>query len=314
MVDLRPVGTSAMQVAPLVLGGNVFGWTADEATSFRLLDAFVDAGGTMIDTADVYSAWVAGHKGGESETVIGNWLKRDPAKRAKVQIATKVGFMAGLAPEHDRAGLRRVARAAGDRDDRPLLSASGRSQSAARRQPRRVRRASPRGQDRGHRAERISTRRGSRKRWRSAATAGSTRRSRCRTGIICSSANGSRGRSPMSLWAAVCRCSATTASPMVSCRANIARRMTSSSRCAGFATSLMSKATRAKRCSRRWRTFPRKPASRSPAVAIAWTKAQPGITGAIASATRLEQLEELVAGMSLDLTPAQIEALTAASN
>ena len=66
----------------------MFGWTADEETSFRILDAFVDAGGNMIDTADVYSAWVPGHKGGESETVIGHWLKRDPAKRDKVIIAT----------------------------------------------------------------------------------------------------------------------------------------------------------------------------------------------------------------------------------
>jgi aryl-alcohol dehydrogenase-like predicted oxidoreductase len=98
-VQLRPIGTSGLEVAPLALGGNVFGWTADEATSFRLLDAFVDAGGTMIDTADVYSAWVPGHSGGESETVIGRWLKRDPAKRARVLIATKVGFFQGLAPD-----------------------------------------------------------------------------------------------------------------------------------------------------------------------------------------------------------------------
>lgn len=82
-------------VAPLALGGNVFGWTADEATSFRILDAFVDGGGTIIDTADVYSAWVSGHKGGESETVIGNWLRANPAKRDKVVIATKVGFLDG---------------------------------------------------------------------------------------------------------------------------------------------------------------------------------------------------------------------------
>lgn len=95
----RRIGSSKLEIAPLVLGGNVFGWTSDEATSFRVLDAFVDAGGTMIDTADVYSAWVEGHQGGESETMIGRWLKRDPAKRAKVQIATKAGFLEGLAPE-----------------------------------------------------------------------------------------------------------------------------------------------------------------------------------------------------------------------
>jgi aryl-alcohol dehydrogenase-like predicted oxidoreductase len=98
-MNKRPIGTSGLEVAPLALGGNVFGWTADEATSFRLLDAFVDAGGTMIDTADVYSAWAPGNSGGESERVIGNWLRRSPGKRDKVVIATKVGFMAGLAPE-----------------------------------------------------------------------------------------------------------------------------------------------------------------------------------------------------------------------
>ena len=98
-VEKRPLGQSGISVAPLALGGNVFGWTADEPTSFEILDAFVDAGGNMVDSADVYSAWVPGNKGGESETVIGNWLRRDPAKRDKVVIATKVGFFEGLAPE-----------------------------------------------------------------------------------------------------------------------------------------------------------------------------------------------------------------------
>ena len=99
MVEKRQIGDSGLEIAPLALGGNVFGWTADEASSFAILDAFVDAGGTMIDTADVYSAWVPGNRGGESETVIGHWLRRDPAKRDKVVIATKVGFLAGLAPD-----------------------------------------------------------------------------------------------------------------------------------------------------------------------------------------------------------------------
>src|SRR5213080_3944037 len=99
MAERRPIGDSGIFVAPLALGGNVFDWTADEKASFGVLDAFVDAGGTMIDTADVYSAWVPGHKGGESEALIGRWLRRDPAKRDKVVIATKVGFMAGLAPD-----------------------------------------------------------------------------------------------------------------------------------------------------------------------------------------------------------------------
>jgi aryl-alcohol dehydrogenase-like predicted oxidoreductase len=99
MVEKRRIGDSTIEVAPLALGGNVFDWTADEKTSFAVLDAFVDAGGNMIDTADVYSAWVSGHHGGESEALIGRWLKRDPKKRDKVIIATKVGMMNGLAPD-----------------------------------------------------------------------------------------------------------------------------------------------------------------------------------------------------------------------
>ncbi|WP_353204077.1 aldo/keto reductase [Sphingomonas sp.] len=94
MTTLRRLGATDLHIAPLVLGGNVFGWTADEATSFAILDAFVAGGGTMIDTADVYSAWVPGHKGGESETVISAWLKQS-GKRDRVQIATKVGMMPG---------------------------------------------------------------------------------------------------------------------------------------------------------------------------------------------------------------------------
>jgi aryl-alcohol dehydrogenase-like predicted oxidoreductase len=86
----RRLGKSELLVAPLCLGGNVFGWTADEEMSFRLLDGFVDAGFNFIDTADVYSKWAPGHHGGESETIIGDWLKRR-GKRADVVIATKVG-------------------------------------------------------------------------------------------------------------------------------------------------------------------------------------------------------------------------------
>ncbi|HXA84805.1 MAG TPA: aldo/keto reductase, partial [Candidatus Dormibacteraeota bacterium] len=86
----RQLGKSAIEVAPLMLGGNVFGWTADEATSFKILDAFVDAGLNFIDTADSYSTWAPGHQGGESETIIGNWIKQS-GKRDKVVIATKVG-------------------------------------------------------------------------------------------------------------------------------------------------------------------------------------------------------------------------------
>ena len=89
-MQFRPLGRSDIHIAPLMLGGNVFGWNVDEATSYAILDAFVDAGFSAIDTADSYSRWVPGHSGGESETVIGNWLKRS-GKRDKVVIATKVG-------------------------------------------------------------------------------------------------------------------------------------------------------------------------------------------------------------------------------
>lgn len=88
------LGSSDLEIAPLVLGGNVFGWTADRDASFAVLDAFVAGGGTMIDTADVYSAWVPGHRGGESETMIGEWLKAS-GKRDQVLIATKVGMLPG---------------------------------------------------------------------------------------------------------------------------------------------------------------------------------------------------------------------------
>jgi len=94
-MKFRPLGRSGLSTAPLVFGGNVFGWTADEATSHRLLDAFVDGGFNAIDTADVYSAWVSGHEGGESERTIGRWLAAS-GKRDKVLILTKVA----LWPKH----------------------------------------------------------------------------------------------------------------------------------------------------------------------------------------------------------------------
>lgn len=92
MSAVRTLGGSGLTTPPLVLGGNVFGWTADRAASFRVLDRFADAGGTLVDTADVYSTWVPGHEGGESETLIGEWLRNS---RKPMQIATKVGMLSG---------------------------------------------------------------------------------------------------------------------------------------------------------------------------------------------------------------------------
>jgi aryl-alcohol dehydrogenase-like predicted oxidoreductase len=99
--DLRPLGRSSLRVSPICLGGNVFGWTIDEAMSHRLLDAWVDAGMNFVDTADVYSTWVPGHVGGESEAIIGRWFKAS-GKRDRVVIATKVGK-----PMPDGQGLSR---------------------------------------------------------------------------------------------------------------------------------------------------------------------------------------------------------------
>ena len=91
-MEKRKLGRSGLEFAPIVFGGNIFGWTADEATSHKLLDAFVEGGYSFVDTADVYSRWAPGHKGGELEVVIGSWFRKDPKKRDKVLIATKCGM------------------------------------------------------------------------------------------------------------------------------------------------------------------------------------------------------------------------------
>jgi aryl-alcohol dehydrogenase-like predicted oxidoreductase len=112
----RALGRSGLQVSPLCFGGNVFGWTVDEATSFSLLDAWLDAGFNFIDTADIYSTWAPGHVGGESESIIGKWLARG-GRRRQVVLATKVGKpmgpeLKGLKPAYIRsaveASLRRL--------------------------------------------------------------------------------------------------------------------------------------------------------------------------------------------------------------
>lgn len=100
-MEKREIGRSGIHISPFAFGGNVFGWTADEKRSFELLDEFVDSGFELIDTADVYSRWVSGNTGGESEAIIGNWLKKT-GKRDKVVIATKVGK-----PMGDKRGLSR---------------------------------------------------------------------------------------------------------------------------------------------------------------------------------------------------------------
>src|SRR5579862_8488747 len=99
-MKMRKLGKSGLEIAPWAFGGNVFGWTVDEKRGFELLDAFVAAGLNLIDTADIYSKWAPGNKGGESETIIGNWLK-SRGNRKKVLIATKCGIEMGP----DKKGL-----------------------------------------------------------------------------------------------------------------------------------------------------------------------------------------------------------------
>jgi aryl-alcohol dehydrogenase-like predicted oxidoreductase len=91
LLQHRPLGRSGLTTLPLAIGGNAIGWTADEKTSHEVLDHFIGAGFSLIDTADVYSKWVPGHAGGESETIIGRWLKKNCDKRHRVLVATKVG-------------------------------------------------------------------------------------------------------------------------------------------------------------------------------------------------------------------------------
>jgi aryl-alcohol dehydrogenase-like predicted oxidoreductase len=100
----RPLGRSGLEIPPLVFGANVFGWTVDQPTCLKLLDRFVDGGFNAIDTADVYSRWVPGNKGGESETMIGHWLKTS-RKRDQVVLITKVGMAQGLSAKSIAAGV-----------------------------------------------------------------------------------------------------------------------------------------------------------------------------------------------------------------
>ena len=111
-MEKRKLGRSGLEIAPLVFGGNVFGWTADETTSFQMLDRFTEAGLDAIDTADAYSRWVPGHKGGESETIIGKWLAADASRRDRITLITKVGV--DLGPDKKGLSARRIAAAVED--------------------------------------------------------------------------------------------------------------------------------------------------------------------------------------------------------
>ena len=134
--EKRPLGNSGIEISPFVLGGNVFGWTADKATSNAILDRFADAGFETIDTADVYSSWVPGNRGGESEEIIGDWMKTR-GRRDRTIVITKVGWdlgagKKGLSAGYIRRGRRGVAATAPDRLHRRLHVAPARPVGAVR--------------------------------------------------------------------------------------------------------------------------------------------------------------------------------------
>ena len=310
-MTLRQVGTSDMMVAPLALGGNVFDWTADEAASFEVLDAFVDAGGSMIDTADVYSAWVPGHVGGESERLIGRWLKRDPAKRDKVVIATKVGFMAGLAPDTiapacdaslQRMGIERIDLYYRHKDDEsvPLADSLGAFDALVK-------------------AGKVR-----------ATGLSNFTAARVEAALGACHENGLATPVALQPWYnLVEREKYEGALSIVALNQGLSV-FPYYSLANGFLTGKYRSKDDLGKSPRGLRTVeylegkgPRVLAALDEiaaetgaslaTIALAWTKAQPGITAPIASATSLDQFADLAAALTLDLTPGQIEFLNAAS-
>ena len=310
-MTLRQVGTSDMMVAPLALGGNVFDWTADEAASFEVLDAFVDAGGSMIDTADVYSAWVPGHVGGESERLIGRWLKRDPAKRDKVVIATKVGFMAGLAPDTiapacdaslERMGIERIDLYYQHKDDEsvPLADSLGAFDALVK-------------------AGKVR-----------ATGLSNFTAARVEAALGACHENGLATPVALQPWYnLVEREKYEGALSIVALNQGLSV-FPYYSLANGFLTGKYRSKDDLGKSPRGLRTVeylegkgPRVLAALDEiaaetgaslaTIALAWTKAQPGITAPIASATSLDQFADLAAALTLDLTPGQIEFLNAAS-
>ncbi|MBA3511984.1 aldo/keto reductase [Sphingomonas sp.] len=304
------IGNSALEIAPLALGGNVFGWTADEPASFAILDEFVAAGGSMIDTADVYSAWAPGHSGGESETVIGRWLKRS-GKRDKVVIATKVGFMAGLAPETiaaacdaslERLGVDCIDLYYQHKDDEtvPLADSLGAF-------------------DELRRAGKIRA-------------VGLSQFSAPRLEEAMRVAKAERLEPPCALqtWYNLVEREKLEGPLLDAAVSNDLGILPFYSLANGFLTGKyrsrddLGKSPRGLRNAeylegrgmRVLEALDEIAAENGAAlatVALAWTMAQPGITAPIASATSLDQLREMVASLNLELTAAQIEGLNAAS-
>lgn len=309
----RMVGTSGLKVAPIALGGNVFDWTADEAASFAVLDKFVDAGGTMIDTADVYSAWVPGHKGGESEALIGRWLKRDPSKRDKVVIATKVGFMAGLRPETiaptcdaslQRMGIDTIDLYYQHKDDTdtPLADSLGAFDALRRAGKIRAIGLSNFEAPRVEEALGVSIANGfdlpaALQNWYNL-----VERTKFEGALQDVALN--RGLSVFPYYS--------LANGFLTGKYRSKEDLSQSPR--GLRNIEYVDSERAQKVLAALHDVSAQTGAAMATVALAWLKAQPGVTAPIASATSESQANDLVAALTLDLSPGQIEQLTAASD
>lgn len=311
-IDQRPIGQSGLAVAPLALGGNVFDWTADEKVSFAVLDAFVDAGGSMIDTADVYSAWAPGHKGGESERLIGRWLKRDPAKRDKVVIATKVGFFEGLKPDIiaracdaslERLGVATIDLYYQHKDDASVPLADSLGAFDALMKAGKIRAIGLSQFD----AERLAE------------------------AMTVASGNGLERPSALQTWYNLVEREKLEGPLRDVAMATGLAILPFYSLANGFLTGKYRSKDDLGKSVRGTRNIeylegrgPKVLAALDQvaaetgaalaSIALAWSMAQPGITAPIASATSLGQAEELVAALTLELSPAQLELLSAASS
>ena len=309
---MRPVGSSGLEVAPVALGGNVFDWTADDAASFAVLDAFVDAGGTMIDTADVYSAWVPGHKGGESEALIGHWLRRDPAKRDRIVIATKVGYSAGLKPDTiaaacdaslARLGIDRIDLYYQHKDDEgvPLADSLGAFDELRRAGKIDAIGLSNFSPERVEEALRVSIDHGfdqpvALQNWYNM-----VEREKFEGPLQDVALN--RGLSFFPYYS--------LANGFLTGKYRSGADLGKSPRGGRSAEYLES--DRGQRVLAALDDVAAQTGAAVATVALAWTKAQPGVTAPIASATNATQAQELVAALTLELSPGQIEQLSAAS-
>ena len=310
-IAMRELGASGLRTPPLMLGGNVFGWTADEATSFRILDAFVDGGGVMIDTADVYSAWVPGHEGGESETVIGRWLKVS-GKRDRVLIATKVGMMAGLAPDGiaaacdgslRRLGIDRIDLYYAHKDDADVALADTLAAFDALVRAGKVRALGAS----NHEAPRLGE------------------------ALDISAANGWAAYSVLQPWFNMVERLRYEAALQELCVARNIGVAPYYSLANGFLTGKyrseadLGKSVRGTRNIEYLRTdkgrrvlaaldaVAAEMGATLAQIALAWTAAQPGVTAPIASATSVEQVEELMGALRLELSAGQLKTLDEAS-